>query len=272
MDDETEGLYERSVRGYLQGRVSRAQLLAAAGAGLALAAAPGAAAADGGGPLGRPGTMSFPFFPETHGTYTTEYAQDILNILDTAERLLVGIHAAALTKYVNQLKFDSLTLAIIQASIAQEQYHVDFLESIGARGLVDSFTLPAVLLANRAAYLQAMVGAGTIYTAAYLTAAREFAELGQPTLVKYAYQMGATKAEHGVLGRMLLALGGASSAIPPNKNAFEPDLYLYVRDFFNYLAGRGYFGKAELAVPYPGRDAALAAAGPMAGAVGQKAP
>jgi hypothetical protein len=105
-----------------------------------------------------------------------------------------------------------------------------------------------------------------------MTAAREFAEVGQPTLVKYAYQIGATKSEHGVLGRTLLALSGASSAIPPNNNAFEPDQYLYVRDFYSYLASRGYFGKNDTPVPYLGRAAARAAAGPKASAVGQTTP
>jgi hypothetical protein len=216
--------------------------------------------------------MSFPFFPNVSGAYTTESVQDVLNMLDTAERLLVAIHTAALTKYTAQLGFPALVLSIVQASVAQEQYHVDFLESLGAQSLTDSFTVRAAQLTDQPTYLQAMVGVGTIYTAAYMTAAREFAELGQPTLVRYAYQIGATKSEHGVLGRAILAVGGASSAVPPNNKAFETDQYLYVRDFHSFLAGRGYFGKNDTAVPYPGRAAALAAAGPMASVVTQTTP
>jgi hypothetical protein len=218
------------------------------------------------------GRLEFPFFPQVKGTYTPESIQDILNMLDTAERLLVAIHTAALTTYARTLAFSPLALSIIQASIAQEQYHVDFLESIGAQSLVDAFAVRASQLTNRAVYFQAMVGVGTIYTAAYMTAAREFAEVGQPTLVKYAYQVGGTKAEHGVLGRTLLALDGVTSVVPPNNKAFEPDLYLYVRDFYSYLDSRGYFGKNDTPVPYLGRAAALAAAGPVAAAISQTTP
>jgi hypothetical protein len=268
MDEKDQSSEEGAVGQYLTARMSRARLLAT-GAGFALAALPATAAAAAPPQSGR---LEFPFFPPVKGTYTPESIQDILNILDTAERLLVAIHTAAVTTYAGQLAFSPLALSIVQASLAQEQYHVDFLESIGARGLVDSFAVRSSQITNRAVYFQAMVGVGTIYTAAYLTAAREFAEVGQPTLVKYAYQIGATKSEHGVLGRTLLALGGASSAIPPNNNAFEPDQYLYVRDFYSYLASRGYFGKNDTPVPYLGRAAALAAAGPMASAVGQTTP
>lgn len=268
MDKKDQRSEEAALGQYLTARVSRARLLAT-GAGLALAALPAATAAQDSPQSGR---LEFPFFPQVKGTYTPESIQDILNILDTAERLLVAIHTAAVTTYAGQLGFAPLAQSVIQASLAQEQYHVDFLESIGARSLVDTFAVRAAQLTNRAVYLQAMVGVGTIYTAAYMTAAREFAELGQPTLVKYAYQIGATKAEHGVLGRGLLALGGASSAVPPNNKAFEPDQYLYVRDFYSYLESRGYFGKNDTPVPYLGRAAALAAAGAMAGAVSQTTP
>jgi hypothetical protein len=205
------------------------------------------------------------------GTYTTEAIQDILNILDTLEHSNVAVHTAALNQAA-QLGFDPLALSVVQASVAEEQYHVDFLESLGARTLTDTFTLRAANFTNRIAFFGGMVFVGVTYSAGYMTAAREFAELGQPTLVKYAYQIGVTKAEHGVLGRTLLALAGVSKAIPPNDKAFETDHWVYVRDLYKFLQDLGLFGKSEVTVTYPGRDAALAAAGPMANAVNQRAP
>jgi hypothetical protein len=105
-----------------------------------------------------------------------------------------------------------------------------------------------------------------------MTAAREFAELGQPTLVKYSYQIGATEAEHRVLARAALALNGDTSSIPPNNKAFETDLFLYVRDVYNLFKQFGFIGGTGATFTYPGRTAALALAGPMAAAEIQKTP
>jgi hypothetical protein len=166
-----------------------------------------------------------------------------------------------------------LLTTILQAVLAQEQYHADFLSSLGAQSLTDTFTIPsAAPLSSQAGFLKTMEMGETIGTASYMTAAREFAELGQPTLVKYAYQIGATEAEHRVLARAALALGGDTSSIPPNNKAFETDLFLYVRDVYSLFKQLGFVGGTGTTVTYPGRTAALALAGPMAGAVTQKTP
>src|SRR5690348_4049307 len=72
-------------------RLSRAQLLAWAGAGITMAALPGVA-----GAAGVPGRLEFPFFPQIPaGTYSTESMQEILNAVVTANYL--GVTGATLT-------------------------------------------------------------------------------------------------------------------------------------------------------------------------------
>lgn len=59
---------------------------------------------------------------------------------------------------------------------------------------------------------------------------------------------------------------------PPNNKAFETDLLLYVRDALDLWKAQGLIGGLGPTLVYPGRDAVLAAAGPMASAVLQKTP
>lgn len=105
-----------------------------------------------------------------------------------------------------------------------------------------------------------------------MTATREFAELGQPTLAKHAYQIGAVEAESRALFRASLDLHGVAGADPPGNKAFETDLLLYVRDALSVVTALGLIGGPFPPVPYPGRDAALAAAGPEADRVVQITP
>jgi hypothetical protein len=105
-----------------------------------------------------------------------------------------------------------------------------------------------------------------------MTAARELAELGQPTVAKWMYQMGTQLAEQRAIYRTLQAIDGVPTAIPPNNKAFATDLFLYTRDAIGIYQALGLIGGSAPAISYPGRDAVLAAAGPMASAVIQKRP
>jgi hypothetical protein len=243
-------------------------MLAAAGAGIATALVPGVAAAESG-----TGRMEFPFFPQVKGPYTPEAVLDILSILDTFERAQVTYMTYALSK----VQPSDLDLAAVQAMIAIAQYHVDFLESLGAHALTDTI-YPRVVPAAANIIASREVDA-THLIAGYMTAAREFAELGQPLLVKNAYQAGATWAEMRAVARALSTAGGSSGLIPPTNKGFETDHYVYVRDMHQFLIDIGLYGNKGMVGPspvgelkYPGRDAALAAAGPMAGALIQKTP
>ena len=261
--------HETAISEYLKARVSRTQLLAGMGAGLAAVLLPGTAAADGAAP-GSPRVLSFPFFPKAKGTYTTEAIADILNVLVTASYLRAtfvtsNIAAGRVVPIPNEPAGSQLALRIAQADAAIEQYHIDFWSAFGAVPATTTFTRsPADPVALEARQ--------NVQVALYMAAVREFAELGQPTLAKWAFQIGAVEAEDRAIFRILQVLGGNAAGNPPNNRAFETDLLLYVRDALSLFKSLGLIGGVGQPLSYPGRDAVLSAAGPMAGALLQKAP
>ena len=98
-----------------------------------------------------------------------------------------------------------------------------------------------------------------------MTATREFAELGQPTLAKLMTQLATREAESGERSR-------EASGNPISPSAFETDLFLYTRDGLDALRGLGLIGGSGPVAPYPGRGAILAAAGPWTGRTVQRRP
>jgi len=245
-------------------RFSRAQLLMGLGAGVAMAALPLGVDAQ-----KFPGTMSFPYYPQVPGTYSPENIQDILNMLVTMERFAVAVGTANVSA-PPQPGITPLLIAAQQSSMVTNVAHVDFLESLGARSLSETFSVPGSLGLSVAS-LQRKEGITTIFVGAYMTAAREFAELGQPTLVKWSFQAGAQLAEERATARALAATLGAPTSPPANK-AFETDLFLYVRDAYALMNRIGLFGTGPTKLSYPSREQALAAAGPLADKVIQKVP
>lgn len=269
MDGQERVASDDTLMEYLQHRLSRAQLFKAGAFAGVIAGVPGLAVAQTTVSGGTGAPQSFPFFPQVPGTYTTEGVTDILNTLVTISEFA----ATAFTVIIgNAAGFgvSGLALSVAQAGAAQEQAHIDFLSSIGAVPLTSTFTLPTSL--TGLALLAASETSAGIQAALYVTAVREFAELGQPTLAKWAAQAGETEAEQRVLFRMLQALAGVSSAIPPNNKGFETDLFLYVRDAIGIYTALGFIGGIGTAFTYPGRAAVLAAAGPMATALVQRTP
>jgi hypothetical protein len=255
------------MQGYLKAKVSRAQLLAATGAGLALAMLPGAAARAAG-----PGTISFPFYPQTPGRYEAEQIRDILNLLETFEMFLVTTG----TNGVTSIAWTEPWLSAKQAMLAIGQYHIDYLESLGAHPLLTTFTPRNK--PNASNPIGSREGDAAFFIAAYMTAVREFAELGQPILAKNAFQAGATWAEiRGVVRALAAATGSAAAYTPSLNKAFETDHFLYTRDLYKFYVQGTQFQNSGvslsgLRLTYPGRAAVLAAAGPMASALIQKTP
>ena len=259
-----------AVQEFLKTTVSRAQLLTAAGAGLAMLTLPTAAGAASAVGTGSAQQLSFPFFPQVQGTYTPENVLDILNILDTLETFFVAYYAYALT--AGNLGLTGSSLATIQAALAIGQYHIDFLQAAGGRSLLTKFTPRNK--PSAATIVPGHEGDATFVLAAYITAVREFAELGQPLLAKNAFQAGATWAEFRGVSR---TFGDPAVSTPALDKAFETDHFVYTRDLYNfYVAGTQFENpgpsRSGLVLVYPGRSAALAAAGPMASAVTQKMP
>lgn len=269
MGELMEKSYEVAETEFISGRVSRARLLAGLGAGLAAGLLPNLASADG-TRAATPGVLSFPFFPAVRGTYSPEGIIDIFNVLLTASYLRAtlvtsNILAGRVVPIPNEPAGSQLALRIAQADAAIEQYHIDFWSSYGATPVTTTFTrIPA-----DAAGLEARQH---VQVAMYMAAVREFAELGQPTLAKWAFQAGAIEAEDRAIFRFLQALSGNVAGNPPNNKAFETDLILHVRDALDAFKVLGVIAGAGQPVTYPGRSAVLAAAGPMATALLQKSP
>jgi len=280
MNKDGEAKYDDGMKAYLTSRVSRAQALKAAGVAFAATAIPGAALADGNPGTGRAPYFEAPFFPQiTSGTYTTETIQQIIDVAVTAEHLAVTFltnaikNADAIGLTNNPKDKPGLFLQVIQAQLLEELLHAQFLEAFGAKTITDTFTPDPAAYTGLVPFFKNVEVADTIFVAAYETANREFAEMGQPTLAKYAFQIGAVEAEHRVFARTAQALSGVATAIPPNNKAYETDLFLYVGDAARTLVGLGVIGHpTRPQLTYPGADAALAAAGDIGKLVIQRTP
>ncbi|HZU11544.1 MAG TPA: ferritin-like domain-containing protein [Chloroflexota bacterium] len=253
MTDEMNSNYEAAMRRYLGSQVSRAKVLAGAGVGLALAAVPSIAGAQ---------------------TPAVEQTADIINIADTAEHLAITLLTAAVNN-ASTLNLNGLVLQIVQAALAEEVYHAEFLESAGAKTLTDTFTVPdPKILTDFTTFFNTVQTLETAFVAAYLRASYEFSAAGNAQLAQYAMEIGGVEAEHRALARAALALASSSNTadVPPNNVAFESDLFNSVADAAKALQAAGFIGGSGTQVTYPGTAAALSAAGAMASAVTNQKP
>lgn len=293
MNEEGKKRYAEEMNAYLHGQVSRAAMLRNTAIGTLAAmgalSVPGLASADttgttGGstaaatGATGRQSYLNLPVSPSPSqtlsGRYTPENLNDILNIAQTAEYLVVTFLTAALgNAQALGLTANPLLLSLVQGILAAEITHVQFLSAAGAQPLTTKFTVPnPKMLTDFGTFFATVEAADTIFVGAYMAAVREFAELGQPYLAKVASQFLGVEAEHRVLARGALALGGDTSRVPPNNKGFETDLFLYVREAAGLLTSLGFLGGTGTAATFPGLDVATAAVGPLFGRVIQKAP
>jgi hypothetical protein len=289
----------------LDRQLSRGQLLKAAGIAVAAAAVPGAASAQTGVP-GTPmpptGSYSFPFYPQVSGRYTPETVPTILNIAQTMEHLATTLVNAGVMN-ATALGISGLSLQSLQAALAEEVYHVQFLAAMGATPLTTTFTLPdPALLTNATVFFRTLELFESVCTAAYLTANREFAELGQPLLAKFAMQAGVVEGEHRVAARTALAMlsqptpgptpaGPAANAgatpwtgapgtaappvanpVPPNNKAFATDYFVSMTDAAALIRSLGFIGGTGTPVVFPGTATALANSGAPGVAVMQQLP
>jgi len=250
--------------------ISRRRAIGIVGAGLAAVAIPSAADADG---------LTFAFFPQvTSAAYTPESVPEIIGNMLTQEYLHGAIAAALLltpSLAATMGLTSGLPLAHFQSLAAIHQDRIDFWTSLvpGANAkAITSFTVDPALLSGPRALFAAGEAVDSLRIATAITAAREFSELGQPTLAKYAAQ--GIGSDGGIWAglRFLDVLSGSTSAIPPVNKAFSTDLVLYTRDAVAILHALGIIGGTGVPVAYPGRDVMLKAAGPMAAAVVQARP
>jgi hypothetical protein len=219
--------------------------------GIMLAGIPGAASAAG---------ITFPFSPGVSGRYTPESAQDILNAVMSTRYLTGGFIFFA----IKSGAFTGPALLAQQANAARTQDQIDFLASIGAQPLETVATLDPKVLSDPQLVNKATVGTIDIIVSMDVTAVRELAELGQPVLAKWMAQLLAVDAAAAEATRI-----GSGNAV---SYAFAPEFFLYTRDALAALRGVGFFGGSGIPAPYPGRDAMLAAAGPLSASTLQQRP
>lgn len=255
MSEDSKTNFEDAMTGYLKARVSRARLLAAAGAGVAAMAIPKGVGA------------------QTATTTSPETVQTIINTAITAEHLAVTVLAAAVQSTALNLKSNPLLYATVQAALAEEQYHADFLAANGATPITDTFTVPdPKILSDVNTFLHTIETAEVLFIGAYMAAVREFTELNQPILAKYAYQIGGVEAEHRAMVRAGLVLTGDNSGLPPNNKAFETNVVATVGDAAKQLITLGFIGGTGTPAQYPGRAAALNVSLPYGASVTQQTP
>ncbi len=264
---------------YLRGHISRGQLLKGAALAVGVSVVPGTALADAGSAptTGSASSSSFPFFPQTtSGTYTTESVMEIVGSMLTHQyfHLNAGLAILATPALASKLGITAgLPLTYFQSFVAIHQLQIDFWSSlVPGTTPVTSFTLDPKLLADAPTFIAAGEVVDTLRLATDVSAAREFAELGQPTLTKYATQTAGVDGEMRVSFRYLAVLGGDTVASPPTNKAFESDLLLYTRDGVAILRGLGLIGGTGIPLTYPGRDAVVAATGAVGKQIVQPVP
>ncbi|HEV2661229.1 MAG TPA: ferritin-like domain-containing protein, partial [Ktedonobacteraceae bacterium] len=159
------------------------------------------------------------------GAAGAEPVQTILNVAITAEQLAVTFYTEALA-HADRIGFGEAARLDIAAALVEEQIHEQFLAKQKAKALTSKFSFPfgRQTFERMDAFIKVQQQLETLFVAAYIAAAREFAVLKRPDLVQIAMQIGTVEAEHRALGR---AIGGLR---PADNHAFSPALVKNVGD------------------------------------------
>lgn len=204
-------------------RATRRKLLIGAGlGGVALA----------GGMLARPGAAL--------ATTMTESATDIFTVARTAEQLAVTFYANGI-KNAGRLGISGANLTYLQAALAEEQIHENFLRDNGGKTLTSTFSFPHgdETFENQVLFIQTLEQLEVAFIAAYLAAVSEFAAMGQPRLAQIAAQIMGVEAEHRALGRDI------GNLVPADNFGFEPVLLSKVGDAVSVLSNEGFLSPKE---------------------------
>lgn len=180
----------------------------------------------------------------------SESVSTIINVAATAEALAVTLLGRAIVSAKQNAYGKPLPpeiVSILEAARAEEQYHYVYLKSAGAMPLTTTFTIPnARFLSDRTRLFSTLVMLESAFIAAYMAAAREFAAMKQPALVKVAYQIGTVEAEHRALANYALGIR------PANDVAFERTEFQTVGQAAAALKGLGFIGGHGVSITYPG--------------------
>ena len=172
----------------------------------------------------------------------SESVRSIISIFATAEALAVSLTGAAIAgarKYDAGKGLPPRTVTWVKAIQAEEQAHYEYLTKAGAKPLTLTFTVPqnlADITADSKALFDFLVSAETIFVGAYVAAAGEFANLGQPALAQVACQLAGVESEHRTLANY------ARGAVPPNNLGFEKAPFQTVGEAAAKLKSLGLLG------------------------------
>ncbi|MBC8098717.1 MAG: ferritin-like domain-containing protein [Armatimonadetes bacterium] len=134
----------------------------------------------------------------------------------------------------------------LKSFLDSELKHKQFLEANGAVSLATEFFVPADLFTDRALFVATSNTAENWFVAAYLSATRRFAVLGEPLLAATTAQLVGVEAEHQALIRLM---GG----LQPSFQTLKEPLFWNTSEvgalFQPFLeGGEGFVGPA----PFPG--------------------
>lgn len=176
---------------------------------------------------------------------TNESVADIISIAATAEALAVTLTGAVLAgaaKYDNGKGLSPMLVTWVKGIQAEEQAHYAYLTGAGAKPLSLSFTVPqnlASITNDSKALLNFVVAAEGLFIAAYIAAAQEFTQLGQPALAQVALQIEGVECEHRVLASYGLGM------LPPNNLGFEKAMFKNVHEAAAALTSLGLLGTSN---------------------------
>ncbi|MCC7451519.1 MAG: ferritin-like domain-containing protein [Anaerolineae bacterium] len=201
-------------------------------------------------------------FPGIFGVRSAFAADDVKTIIDVA----ATAETFACTHYYRALKEGKEISADIrtylQAGLAAEYAHLQFLNANGAKAVKESFFFPQGTFSSRKVLGTVTALAETVFVAAYLAATRRFAELNQTLLAATASQVAVVEGQHLLFMRQL------AGETPSNNIALGMPLFYEVSEAVGavdpLLSGKGQLGglnmeKAEY--KYPGADEIMKAIG-----------
>jgi hypothetical protein len=174
--------------------------------------------------------------------------QSIIDIADTAEHLAVTYLGYVLAN----ANLPANVQTILAAARYEEQVHLQVLESLGAKPLTTTFSLPGgdlTYVTNGTKALQTIEAAEGIFVGAYLAAVADFASRSNWKFAQYAAEIMGVEAEHRTLVRLAL------TQQPPNNLAFEDASVPSVGAAAGLLAKIGFLspsGTNSYAYPGPG--------------------
>ncbi len=174
----------------------------------------------------------------------------MLNIAATAETFACTHYYRAITA---KIRFTTPQLAYVKAALEEELIHLEYLNANQGKALATSFFFPTGTFNSPSSFATVSAVAETVFVAAYLAAARRFAELGQPLLAATAAQIAVVEGQH-------LALVRQTAGELPNNIAYGEPQFFNVSDAVAVvqplLTGQtGGLGPMEkTSVDYPGAD------------------